>query len=245
MSRFIDIHAEKRKALNLFQAVEPCVKLLPIKIYHEDTGKELEHDEIPGHVARMSHASTGTTEDNIGLTGRLQKFDPPHGTPLEFHPWLFKITGVSKSCLTQFDRNRIGIGFVQMSGRYMDSSERGFVYTAYSEQPFESDKGVFEKCASYALKKDEEHFQTCLKAYENARARGCTKQDARKNLPLAMATGTYVHLNSRSLKTFFNERLRPSAEWEIRKLAQMMFDIVYSIAPTHFVKEKSMLDGCL
>ena len=262
MARFIDIHAEKRKALNLFQAVEPCVELVGQTVFdlpdsdnplQTKAGRICEPDEIPGFVARMSHGSNGTPEENIALTKKLLTFNPPHATPFEFMQWVFKITGVSKSCLTQFDRNRIGIGFVQMSGRFMSRSESGFVYTAYAEKPWDltgqnphlvpgQDKGAVVS-AEEMLRDEEEHFQLCLKSYEHARIMGATKQDARKRLPVAMATGTYVHMNTRSLKTFFNERLRPAAEWEIRRLAQTMFDIVYNIAPAHFEFEKGLLDA--
>ncbi len=251
MARFIDIHAEQRKALNLFQSVEPCVQLEGYTSMARPEGGELSPDEIPGCVARMSHGSKGDKDSNIALTHKLLTFTPPHATPFEFMQWIFKITGVSKSCLTQFDRNRIGIGFVQMSGRFMSRSESGFVYTAYSEKPWQTDKphlipGQDKDAvvgAEEMLRDEEEHFEACLKAYEHARLMGATKQDARKRLPVAMASGTYVHMNTRSLKTFFNERLRPAAEWEIRRMAQMMFDIVYAIAPAHFEFEKGLLDG--
>lgn len=243
MPRFIDVHAEKRKALKLFQAVEPVVILAgATEMYSNESSQPTPPNEIPGFVARMSHGSTGTSEENEKLTKKLLTFNPPHATPFEFMQWIFKITGVSKSCLTQFDRNRIGIGFVQMSGRYMDSSQRGFVYTAYAEK--EWDVVVDNKPPAISrLNHDSVHYEQCMRRYNQAREFGCTKQDARKNLPLAMATGTYVHMNSRSLKTFLNERLRPSAEWEIRRMAQMMLDIVYAIAPAHFEAEKEIIDS--
>lgn len=257
MSRFIDVHAEKRKELKLFQAVEPKVDLIGITEmlrtgnfnhlgdddYEAPVTDFVAPNEIPGFVARKSHGSTGTAADDEKLTKKLLAFNPAHKTPFEFMVWVFDITGVSKSCLTQFDRNRVGIGFVQMSGRFMDSSERGFVYTAFAEMPWEDKETFSARSASLCLQHEQKHFSDCLQAYEDARGCGQTKQDARKKLPLAMASGTYVYLNSSSLKTWFNERLRPATEWEHRRLAQMVFDIVYSIAPTHFEQEKELLDG--
>lgn len=126
MSRFIDVHAEKRKALKLFQAVEPCVELvggttvcpLALTPQHDAlTGSKsyteivIQPDEIPGYAARMSHGSTGDAEANVKLTKKLLSFNPAHKTPFEFMQWIFKITGISKSCLTQMDRNRVGVGF--------------------------------------------------------------------------------------------------------------------------------------
>lgn len=251
MSRFIDIHADKRKALKLFQSVEPKVELVgrtyfdPSVSYEGVIEEDITPDEVPGFVARMSHQSTGSRTDNIKLTKNLLKFNPPHKTPFEFMTWVFRITGVSKSCLTQMDRNRVGVGFVQMSGRYMDSSERGFVYTAFAEKPWEIDGSDIEKSAVCGLMHEQLHFGVCLDAYKFARSNGQTKQDSRKKLPMSMATGTYVYYNSSALKGWFNERLRPQAEWEHIRVAQMVFDIVYSIAPAHFEAEKILLDGSL
>lgn len=257
MSRFVDVHAEKRKALSLFQAVEPCVELVgntqivrdgyvfPDKNAENGVSAKdglLHPNEIPGYIARMSHASTGGAEANVKLTKKLIQFDPPHKTPFEFMQWIFKITGISKSCLTQMDRNRVGVGFVQMSGRYMDRSQSGFIYTAFAEKEWRgTEEGGDDAFSSLLFEQDENRSN--LEAYE--KARNCykmTKQDSRKRLPVAQATGTYVYWNSSSLRGFFNERLRPQAEWEIRRIAQMMFDIVYAIAPTHFEDIKKMLD---
>lgn len=263
MARFIDVHAEKRKALNLFQTVEPKVELVGRTVmmtgdmYTRGISNDVSTlstvfpDEIPGYIARMSHASTGDAEANVKLTKKLLQFNPAHKTPFEFMQWVFKITGISKSCLTQMDRNRVGVGFVQMSGRYMDRSQSGFVYTAYAEKEWEVDYyahpggGSRESVnsAKCLLHHDSMHNEICQRQYEFARTNDCTKQDARKNLPLSQATGTYVYWNSSSLRQYFNERLRPAAEWEIRRVSQMMFDIVYAIAPAHFEDIKLMLDG--
>lgn len=139
-----------------------------------------------------------------------------------------------------------------MSGRYMDRSESGFVYNAYAEKEWDgvtTDNGEppYWKTlgAHQLLVRDAITYKAALQAYEHARQDNCTKQDARKHLPMAMATGTYVYWNSSSLMQYFNERLRPATEWEHRRVAQMMFDIVYNIAPAHFEKFKIMLDGCI
>jgi thymidylate synthase (FAD) len=43
-----------------------------------------------------------------------------------------------------------------------------------------------------------------------------------------------VYVNARSLRHFFELRLDGSAEWEIRRLAYLMFNDVMEKAPTLF-----------
>jgi thymidylate synthase (FAD) len=49
------------------------------------------------------------------------------------------------------------------------------------------------------------------------------KQVARYVLPQATQTELIMTINARSLRNFFNLRLHPSADWEIRTLAENMF----------------------
>jgi thymidylate synthase (FAD) len=53
-------------------------------------------------------------------------------------------------------------------------------------------------------------------------------------MPVGWSTAAYVYVNARSLRHFFELRLEKSAEWEIRRLAYLMFNDVMSIAPTLF-----------
>lgn len=207
-----------------FQNIEPQVQLMTVTgAYPEVT------DALPGHVARMSHGTDGKTiEADKDLTTRLLRMQPcAHETPFEFVQWTFMISGVSKSCMTQLDRHRIGAGFVQMSGRYMSREDTGFVYNTYHYVP-EKEKVRLQ------LKADERVIMQAFTRYKRALQFGLTKQDARKSLPLSMATGTYMYMNSRSLRHLFQLRLDLHAEWEIRRLTKMIFDICYAEAPTHF-----------
>lgn len=211
----------------LFNNCELDVKLIGKTVLQRDAGGDLAPDCVPGMVARMSHGSEGTDEADIRLTKNLLKMSPmPHDTPFEFMQWIFRITGVTKSCLTQFDRHRIGVGFVQMSSRYMSKANSGFVYNTYDY--------VTEEQARTMLEADAAFNRLSLEQYNLRRSQGATKQDARKLLPLSMATGTFVYLNSRSIRHFFKLRLDSHAEWEIRRMAKALWDIVYPLAPAHF-----------
>lgn len=217
----------KHLRIGLLNNCELDVQLVGKTEIYDEHGNAFDSDRVPGFVARMSHGSEGTEEADIRLTKNLLKMSPmPHDTPFEFMQWIFKITGVTKSCLTQFDRHRIGAGFVQMSSRYMDKSNSGFVYNTYDYLP--------EDIANEMLLADAAFNAIALEQYNKRKGLGATKQDARKLLPVSMSTGTFVYLNSRSIRHFFKLRLDSHAEWEIRRMAKAMWDIVYSIAPAHF-----------
>ena len=60
------------------------------------------------------------------------------------------------------------------------------------------------------------------------------KEDARFVIPVSTATERSWWINVRALRDFFRLRLAKDAEWEIRRLAQMMFNIVYPLLPSLF-----------
>jgi thymidylate synthase (FAD) len=232
--KVLDPWARLRKGL--YKNVEPSVELIGHTILTDPDGLRISPDAIPGYTARMSYQSKGTAEDDVRLTKSLLTRTPvAHTGPFENFQWVFKITGISKSCLTQFDRHRIGVGFVQMSGRFMDRNKTGFVYNLY-------DYITAEEKAANMLSRDSFHYQSCISLYNEIRERGGTKQDARKALPVSMATGTIVNLNTVSIRNFFNLRLDKHAEWEIRRMAKLMLDLCDAIAPAHFFDMKEAIE---
>ena len=63
------------------------------------------------------------------------------------------------------------------------------------------------------------------------------EEDARFILPNATETKIVATANARELMHFFKLRLDKSAQWEIRALAQKMFNLVSEIAPDIFNDE--------
>lgn len=213
---------------DLYKNVEPDVELVGhTSIWDTEEVNAIHPDRIPGYIARMSHQSEGTKVDDVRLTKSLLNMKPvPHTTPFEFMVWVFKITGVSKSCLTQFDRHRIA-SFVQMSKRYMDANKTGFVYNTYDY--IKDEHRVRLLLEEFSLLN-----KTVSEMYNRHRELGSTKEDARKAYPINMSTGTYVIMNTVSIRNFFNLRLDKHAEWEIRRMAKLMWDKCVSKAPAHF-----------
>jgi thymidylate synthase ThyX len=66
------------------------------------------------------------------------------------------------------------------------------------------------------------------------------KEDARFVIPVSTATERSWWINMRAFRDFLRLRLAPDAEWEIRRLAQIMFNMVYPLMPSLLedIKEK-------
>ena len=69
-----------------------------------------------------------------------------------------------------------------------------------------------------------------------AKASKQANEDARFVLPNACETKMVMTMNCRSLQNFFNLRCCNRAQWEIRELAEKMFELVYPVAPHIFAK---------
>jgi thymidylate synthase (FAD) len=70
--------------------------------------------------------------------------------------------------------------------------------------------------------------------YQDLRALGVRKEDARFALPNATATRIVVTMNFRELRHFFRLRITPEAQWEIRQMALEMLKLLIPYAPTIF-----------
>jgi thymidylate synthase (FAD) len=71
-------------------------------------------------------------------------------------------------------------------------------------------------------------------AYQQLRARGIRKEDARFLLPNAAATRLVMTANYRELLHLFRTRISPQAQWEIRQVALRMLEAVCAHAPNVF-----------
>jgi thymidylate synthase (FAD) len=150
-----------------------------------------------------------------------------HDSPTEHVIFTFGIEGISRACSHQLVRHRIA-SYSQQSQRYVN--EKDFNYIVPPEIESNSDaKNIF--C---------EHIETLNETYKKLVELGIKKEDARFVLPNACETKIICTFNIRSLKNFFKLRLDKHAQWEIRAMANQMFDLVYELCPIFFedIKEK-------
>ena len=140
---------------------------------------------------------------------------------------MYYVTGVSKSLAGQWTRHRIGIGWTFRSTRYVKASKNLFVYPAL--EYIDSEDTAREIYRAY-----EREHRHAMDVYEEIKVLGVRNQELRRLMPVGWSTAAYVYVNARSLRHFFELRLDGSAEWEIRRLAYLMFNDVMEKAPTLF-----------
>ncbi len=221
-------HIERWQYLrqDLFRNEEPKIKLIGLTTpTGEMASQGVTTETLPAYTARQSHESEGTHEDDLRLNKKLITWG--HQTCLEAVQFVYYVTGVSKSLAGQWTRHRIGIGWTFRSTRYVKANKNMFIYPAL--EYVDSEEQVKAVYQAY----DREHRHS-MEVYEELQALGVRNQELRRLMPVGWSTAAYVYVNARSLRHFFELRLEKSAEWEIRRLAYLMFNDVMSIAPTLF-----------
>lgn len=144
-----------------------------------------------------------------------------HVSPFEFADATFYITGISRSCSHQFVRHRLA-SYEQLSMRSVGPDE-------------------LEQIVPVSLLSSEAYlFNDNYKSkvlYHDMIEEGVPKEDARFVLPIATETRFMVKMNFRSWLHFLRLRTHPSAQWEIRQVAEFILEHLRSIAPNIFNEE--------
>ncbi|MCK4454840.1 MAG: FAD-dependent thymidylate synthase [Thermoplasmata archaeon] len=152
-----------------------------------------------------------------------------HESVIEHVSFTFRIEGVSRALTHQLVRHRIA-SYSQRSQRYVDEGEFEYV----TPPNVESDEKARKLFVDF--------MEESKELYHRLRGMGIRKQDARFVLPNACETRIFVTMNARSLRNFFHLRMARGAQWEIRKLATKMFDLVHDVAPELFEDLKEAAD---
>ena len=188
-----------------------------------------EPEKVIASAAKLCYSSSDIETLMNGLTEeKVEAFikkltDLGHESPLEHCTFTFGVDGVSRALLAQLTRHRIASYSVK-SQRYV--KEDWFEYV--TPNSIEEDDMLFLEYIR--LMKDIQEF------YNSAIKRGVPAEDARYALPNACSTQLIMTFNIRSLLNFFELRCCNRAQWEIRKMANMMLDICKEIAPNIFAK---------
>lgn len=143
-----------------------------------------------------------------------------HLSPFEHVTFQFSIDGVSRALSHQLVRHRLA-SYSQRSQRYV--SEEGFAYVIPPSIRRNSEAAVrFEEIMA-RLQAEYQELLALVPA-----------EDARYILPNACTTSLVASFNARSLLNFFEHRICTRAQWEIRKLAEQMLELVQGVAPNIF-----------
>lgn len=133
-----------------------------------------------------------------------------HESPLEAATAIFEVSDISRSCLAQLTRHRIGVSFCVQSQRYVDQNKSGYVIPPDILNNSTA-RSVYENA-----------LMTTRAAYRELLQLGIKKEDARMVLTESTCTKLTMTVNFRELRHIFELRTHPTAQWEIRELCQRM-----------------------
>lgn len=145
-----------------------------------------------------------------------------HTSTIEHAYFTFAIEGISRACSHELVRHRIA-SYSQQSQRYV-KPEKGFAFIVPGK--IKAKRPLYQKFLAF-IKQSNNLYKEFLKE-------GIPAEDARFILPNACETKIVVTMNARSLFNFFQRRLCLRAQWEIRQLAQKMYQEVMKVAPNIF-----------
>ena len=179
--------------------------------------------ELCGRAAGISWAKE-EKEDYDAFIRRIIKIG--HESVLEHASFTFRVEGISRALSHQWVRHRI-CSFTQRSQRRVDESEANYILPPLD---YIQDHGEREKLRNTM----KSAIENLLSLYQRLKNDGVKSEDARFVLPNATETKMYWTANARELRHFFKLRLHKDAQWEIREMAQRMYDLILPIAPEMF-----------
>ncbi len=175
---------------------------------------ELDPDEIfrraeGGDVdrARMQKLISGVIESG-------------HGSTIEHVVFTFGISGVSRTLSHQLVRHRAGVAFDQQSQRYVKFR------SAATMMP-----GSVDEADPDLRQRFDEQVAGSMTLYHDLLAAGIPGEDARFVFPNATRTNLVMTANLRALIHMGGLRLCTMAQWEIRRLFQLIRHEVFAVSP--------------
>jgi thymidylate synthase (FAD) len=160
-----------------------------------------------------------------------------HGSVLEHGVWNFLFTGVSRSLTHELVRHRAGLGFSQLSQRYVDESVAEYVEPDVIADDPELHAlwlDAVARCHAAYVQLSEKLAANLADVPDRTARRKMARQAARSVLPNATETKIFVTANARALRHFLEQRGSAYAEPEIRKLANRLLDVLARESPNLF-----------
>ncbi|MDD5120522.1 MAG: FAD-dependent thymidylate synthase [Candidatus Omnitrophica bacterium] len=152
-----------------------------------------------------------------------------HLSPLEHVKFTFAIEGVSRALTHQLVRHRLA-SYSQQSQRYVKERDFDYIIPPSIEQNSEAKREFMG-----LMQAIQQSYTKLISLMNKDDINGeAANQDARFVLPQAAETKIVVTMNCRELLHFFEHRCCARAQWEIRKLANIMLGICKEKLPVVF-----------
>ena len=175
---------------------------------------ELEPDEI------FRRASTGQVAGAKQQELVKRVIESGHGSTIEHVVFTFAISGVTRTLSHQLVRHRVGVAFDQQSQRYVNYKRPAYMVPASLDgaEPELRERFVHE-------------MDDALGLYGDLLQAGVPGEDARFVMPNATRTNLLMTINLRALIHVSGLRLCTMAQWEIRRLFQLIRHEVFAVSP--------------
>ncbi len=189
--------------------------------------------------ARLCYMSYGRGRKDITdfINNLLSSRD---GSVFEHVNYGFVFTGVSRSLTHELVRHRAGFAYSQRSQRYVDEANAAFVLPPALERESDGARKVFQQAIEMASASYSQLVEALDKSVpaewftSSTDRRKAIRQAARSVLPNATETKIFVTANVRAWRHFIEMRAAPHADWEIRRLAIKVLELLQKEAPLLF-----------
>mgnify|MGYP006278293489 CR=1 FL=1 len=175
---------------------------------------ELEPDEI---FRRAVAGEIDPAKQQKLISGVIES---GHGSTIEHIVFTFGISGVSRTLSHQLVRHRAGVAFDQQSQRYVQFKDAS---TMLPGSLAEADPALRSRY--------EEQIEGALDLYGELVGAGIPGEDARFVFPNATRTNLVMTTNLRALIHMSGLRLCTMAQWEIRRLFQLIRHEIFAVSP--------------
>ena len=143
-----------------------------------------------------------------------------HGSTIEHIVFTFAISGVTRTLSHQLVRHRAGLAFDQQSQRYLDYKRPAYMVP-----------GTIADAPDELRERYESTLDGSLAFYSELLEAGVPGEDARFVMPNATRTNLVMTTNLRALIHMSGLRLCTMAQWEIRRLFQLIRHEVFDVSP--------------
>ncbi len=143
-----------------------------------------------------------------------------HGSTIEHVVFTFGITGVSRTLSHQLVRHRAGVAFDQQSQRYVTFKGASTMLP-----------GSIADAEPALRERYEGSIEGSLALYRDLVDAGIPGEDARFVFPNATRTNLVMTTNLRALIHMSGLRLCTMAQWEIRRLFQLIRHEIFAVSP--------------
>lgn len=233
---------------------KPKVTLLARQQYlgHPDiewaSDSDNDAQQIAEFAGRLCYLSFGKDIEVIGghttIAGRTTNkeyirnlLEVKHGSVLEHIVFTFLFEGISRSLTHELVRHRAGFGFSQLSQRFVDESNVGFVVPTEIQEgtpAFETWQEACQQALAFYRKLLAQVTEQVAGEPKATLRRKRARQAARSILPNSTETKIVVTANARAWRHFIELRGAPAADAEIRTLAIAVLRTLNEQAPEIF-----------